>query len=95
MELKVAQRDRDRQKLLDIFSPASTSGFANAINGGAAYRAGAFGGRLTVLHGYLLGILYLSLCPALDAVGVHLPSFGGKLRECEAQSQAFAYKAKV
>ena len=71
------------------------SGFANAINGGAAHRAHAFGGRLPVLHDHLLGVLHLSLCPALDAADVHLPSFGGKLRECEAQSQAFGYKAKV
>ena len=47
---------------------------ANLVHCGAAGRALALGGRLTVLHGDLLGIRHLLLRLAFHTVALHLVS---------------------
>ena len=64
--------------------------FADAVHGSAADRTHTLGSWLPVLEGYLLGILYLPLCPAFEAVGLYLSSFGMvciSLDSCEAGGQ--------
>jgi hypothetical protein len=39
---------------------------------GPAYRADTLGCRLTILHGYSLGVLHFPLGPALHTIGLHL-----------------------
>ena len=45
--------------------------FANAEHFGAALRANALGGRLTILHGNSLGIFHFSLGATLHAICFH------------------------
>ena len=50
--------------------PALTLPYSEHL--GATSRAHTLGRRLTVLHGYGLGILHFSLRPALHTVSLHL-----------------------
>ena len=56
--------------------PARLLCLTDAVHGSAADRTHTFGGWLPVLERYLLRVLYLPLRPALEAVSLHLPSFG-------------------